>query len=116
HNHLSCYQIMIDVARRILHASRDTDLVVRWGGEEFLIYLVNSDPSKLPVMAQRILDTIAATPITVGNQHIHVTATIGFINYPLATVDDQALDRKSTRLNSSHVKISYAVFCLKKKK
>src|SRR5690606_42011788 len=25
-------------------------------------------------------------------------------------------DRKSTRLNSSHVKISYAVFCLKKKK
>src|SRR5690606_42082612 len=27
----------------------------------------------------------------------------------------QAVDRKSTRLNSSHVKISYAVFCLKKK-
>src|SRR5207249_5824974 len=27
-----------------------------------------------------------------------------------------ALDRKSTRLNSSHVSISYAVFCLKKKK
>src|SRR5690606_41526484 len=27
-----------------------------------------------------------------------------------------AVDRKSTRLNSSHVKISYAVFCLKKKK
>src|SRR5690606_40134197 len=26
-----------------------------------------------------------------------------------------SLDRKSTRLNSSHVKISYAVFCLKKK-
>src|SRR5690606_40270054 len=28
----------------------------------------------------------------------------------------EAKDRKSTRLNSSHVKISYAVFCLKKKK
>src|SRR5438874_6302869 len=28
----------------------------------------------------------------------------------------EALDRKSTRLNSSHVEISYAVFCLKKKK
>src|SRR5690349_23800585 len=28
----------------------------------------------------------------------------------------QQLDRKSTRLNSSHVEISYAVFCLKKKK
>src|SRR5690606_40108412 len=29
---------------------------------------------------------------------------------------DNNLDRKSTRLNSSHVKTSYAVFCLKKKK
>src|SRR5690606_41072125 len=29
---------------------------------------------------------------------------------------ENPLDRKSTRLNSSHVKISYAVFCLKKKK
>src|SRR6202043_2977472 len=28
---------------------------------------------------------------------------------------NSGLDRKSTRLNSSHVKISYAVFCLKKK-
>src|SRR5438445_2026243 len=29
---------------------------------------------------------------------------------------DHGLDRKSTRLNSSHANISYAVFCLKKKK
>src|SRR5256885_11717731 len=29
---------------------------------------------------------------------------------------DSAIDRKSTRLNSSHLVISYAVFCLKKKK
>src|SRR5690554_7660972 len=31
-------------------------------------------------------------------------------------VKKEGLDRKSTRLNSSHVRISYAVFCLKKKK
>src|SRR3712207_7698234 len=31
-------------------------------------------------------------------------------------VQDLLLDRKSTRLNSSHANISYAVFCLKKKK
>src|SRR2546430_16347325 len=31
-------------------------------------------------------------------------------------VDVAAIDRKSTRLNSSHSQISYAVFCLKKKK
>src|SRR2546427_4351469 len=32
------------------------------------------------------------------------------------TLGDQTVDRKSTRLNSSHSQISYAVFCLKKKK
>src|SRR5690554_7616852 len=37
--------------------------------------------------------------------------------YYVEGVDPAALvDRKSTRLNSSHVRISYAVFCLKKKK
>src|SRR5258707_2927187 len=35
---------------------------------------------------------------------------------PLVPVDAIERDRKSTRLNSSHANISYAVFCLKKKK
>src|SRR5947199_5625974 len=35
---------------------------------------------------------------------------------PLSIVQAPRLDRKSTRLNSSHLGISYAVFCLKKKK
>src|SRR5690554_7611084 len=35
---------------------------------------------------------------------------------PEPEVKPQVADRKSTRLNSSHVRISYAVFCLKKKK
>src|SRR5690606_41463869 len=34
----------------------------------------------------------------------------------LGNIGNGTRDRKSTRLNSSHVKISYAVFCLKKKK
>src|SRR5690554_7105804 len=34
----------------------------------------------------------------------------------LYQAEQKAEDRKSTRLNSSHVRISYAVFCLKKKK
>src|SRR5690554_7711945 len=40
----------------------------------------------------------------------------GGFNIPLHRLDTTKLDRKSTRLNSSHVRISYAVFCLKKKK
>src|SRR3712207_7740335 len=34
----------------------------------------------------------------------------------VCTAGELAIDRKSTRLNSSHANISYAVFCLKKKK
>src|SRR5690606_40819083 len=43
------------------------------------------------------------------------TPTTGFIDGEV-TLDVSGADRKSTRLNSSHVKSSYAVFCLKKKK
>src|SRR5690606_40292720 len=39
----------------------------------------------------------------------------GYPACPDHTEKEKLLDRKSTRLNSSHVKISYAVFCLKKK-
>src|SRR5436190_21734285 len=40
----------------------------------------------------------------------------GFRSYRLAYSRNPGTDRKSTRLNSSHTVISYAVFCLKKKK
>src|SRR5688572_31497425 len=36
-------------------------------------------------------------------------------HHPARREDDHRRDRKSTRLNSSHSQISYAVFCLKKK-
>src|SRR5699024_11937311 len=39
-----------------------------------------------------------------------------FVESVLKQLDNIHSDRKSTRLNSSHVSISYAVFCLKKKK
>src|ERR1022692_2767218 len=40
----------------------------------------------------------------------------GYNPKPLRTRTSSEVDRKSTRLNSSHLVISYAVFCLKKKK
>src|SRR2546430_12903871 len=42
-------------------------------------------------------------------------ASTGLI-YPMHQIKTACIDRKSTRLNSSHSQISYAVFCLKKKK
>src|SRR2546430_6359158 len=38
------------------------------------------------------------------------------VTHPILTQTSRQRDRKSTRLNSSHSQISYAVFCLKKKK
>src|SRR5690606_41454535 len=46
---------------------------------------------------------------------VYLVVAIGISQF-VPAVDLQQEDRKSTRLNSSHVKISYAVFCLKKKK
>src|SRR5690554_7205080 len=58
-----------------------------------------------------------------NSEVIKVTGTSATINYglnklrfPAAVKAGSDIDRKSTRLNSSHVRISYAVFCLKKKK
>src|SRR6266496_4510753 len=44
------------------------------------------------------------------------SATIRFAIEPMSSRLPAKVDRKSTRLNFSHVEISYAVFCLKKKK
>src|SRR5690625_6689737 len=43
------------------------------------------------------------------------TARTSWVASPSPSASDTGTDRKSTRLNSSHVAISYAVFCLKKK-
>src|SRR3712207_8610008 len=47
----------------------------------------------------------------------HVLPRTGWVSYPIRGEEDVegALDRKSTRLNSSHANISDAVFCLNKK-
>src|SRR5438874_9375316 len=46
----------------------------------------------------------------------HPQVKLGQVHAGEAPTPGPLLDRKSTRLNSSHVEISYAVFCLKKKK
>src|SRR3712207_7987936 len=50
-------------------------------------------------------------------KQIKIYGTDGNVGDPLGEqFEDEGADRKSTRLNSSHANISYAVFCLKKKK
>src|SRR5438874_11161813 len=54
-----------------------------------------------------------------GSSELHEHARDGYprrCGLSAGVTVSRVLDRKSTRLNSSHVEISYAVFCLKKKK
>src|SRR5690606_39496715 len=64
------------------------------------------------------LDTVGQVLSVVGLLGKTVSAATGPAGVVVGLLGFLAggIDRKSTRLNSSHVKISYAVFCLKKKK
>src|SRR5690554_1936423 len=71
-------------------------------------------PTMTMQRGERVLVTPRSLQPQTGNHHPVVERLVdrGFqVAYPRST-----RDRKSTRLNSSHVRISYAVFCLKKKK
>src|SRR3712207_8531637 len=55
-------------------------------------------------------------PGAVAFPHRHARGDVAQARGRAEVVADNEVDRKSTRLNSSHANISYAVFCLKKKK
>src|SRR5688572_32475953 len=65
--------------------------------------------SSLPRCAG-VLALLAESSVTAGEDALGAVHRAGEASSPAVT------DRKSTRLNSSHSQISYAVFCLKKKK
>src|SRR5690606_41999753 len=62
----------------------------------------------------QVLKRLGATPL--GRPRLLAAKTTAVLAIELVQLVVLVPDRKSTRLNSSHVKISYAVFCLKKKK
>src|SRR5438874_4635553 len=59
--------------------------------------------------------TAASLNMTGGTVTLVTAASKLVLAGNVTAASDTATDRKSTRLNSSHVEISYAVFCLKKK-
>src|SRR3712207_7557098 len=60
-------------------------------------------------------DTASEKPGTPAQPTTH-QGIIDFVNEVAGMTKPDRIDRKSTRLNSSHANISYAVFCLKKKR
>lgn len=84
HGHAAGDAVLVEVAQRLRATLREDDLVVRWGGEEFLIVVDERQVATAAALAQRLLDQIALTPVSYGAQQIHVSGSIGFASFPLA--------------------------------
>ncbi|NIA53548.1 GGDEF domain-containing protein [Massilia sp. TW-1] len=82
--------VLVEVARRLAAAVRESDMVVRWGGEEFMIHAPGMAPDTVAGMAGRILETIGAQPVDGGSCEIPVTLTAGIVALPPAA--DAAFD------------------------
>src|SRR3712207_8360527 len=70
----------------------------------------------LPSCTSRSIETRATSRLTGSKQEMTTVSGVSSMmtSTPVAASNARMLDRKSTRLNSSHANISYAVFCLKK--
>src|SRR5690606_41379091 len=78
---------------------------------------ISMTPRRMSLTASRLLAaTAVATMLLLLAMPASSLATTLTPSPATTCVPTVSSDRKSTRLNSSHVKISYAVFCLKKKK
>src|SRR3989442_13510072 len=115
--------------RRNLHSSRTDHPVRAEQGSFATFYLPRSHPSSV----RRGIHVVTHMPETFALESEDIRKTFGHFTalggvtlsvkrgefltlFTLRVTPPSAVkDRKSTRLNSSHVRISYAVFCLKKK-
>jgi diguanylate cyclase (GGDEF)-like protein len=88
-----------EVARRIRGELRSVDVAGRFGGEEFVVLVVQADSASAAVTAERIRAAVMASPIALGSGEIHVTISLGVAALPpdgrtgpeLLAAADQAL-------------------------
>ncbi len=72
------------IAESLRIALRETDMIVRWGGEEFLAFLPAIPRNGVDEIARRILNCISSQPVPFQDHMIHVNVSVGFAPFPLA--------------------------------
>ncbi|HSI60909.1 MAG TPA: GGDEF domain-containing protein [Ideonella sp.] len=82
--HAAGDEVLVEVARRLNAAVRGDDLVVRWGGEEFLILAPRASVAQSDQIAQRVLGSLGSTAVRGGQQSFSITVSIGHGRFPLA--------------------------------
>jgi diguanylate cyclase (GGDEF)-like protein len=83
HGHKAGDRVLSQVAGRINSALRQSDLLVRWGGEEFLIMCRDSEPSEGSGVARRILEAVGGAPFDLGGGGTIVrSCSVGWAPFP----------------------------------
>jgi diguanylate cyclase (GGDEF)-like protein len=83
HGHANGDLVLVAVAERLARAAGPRDLVVRWGGEEFLIFLPDGGLQQAQALALRVLECVGGDPVAVGAGTLCVTASVGYGSFPL---------------------------------
>jgi diguanylate cyclase (GGDEF)-like protein len=92
YGHLAGDRVLIEAARRLDQSLRKSDLLVRWGGEEFLILCRNVERREGAKVAGRVLNLIGTEPFTLpGGRQLRQTCSVGWANLPGYLTDPEAL-------------------------
>ena len=83
HGHAAGDAVLLQVSRLLKDIVRKPDLVLRWGGEEFLVLALDSDRNTPPVTALRVHEQVARhTFILPGGQSRKLTCSVGYALFP----------------------------------
>lgn len=88
YGHLGGDFVLIELSKLISTLLRDTDLLGRYGGEEFGIILPDTGLAGAVQVANRICDTVAQHKMLFNQQNIKATVSIGVVSYYDQTVDE----------------------------
>lgn len=92
HGHLVGSKVLKEMAVLLQKSVRDVDVVIRYGGDEYTIILVETTPDMAGIVAERIRSLVAAHPfLAVEGYAIRLTCSIGYSCCPDDTVSKQQL-------------------------
>ncbi|VAX03803.1 diguanylate cyclase (GGDEF domain) with PAS/PAC sensor [hydrothermal vent metagenome] len=77
HGHLAGDEVLRIISRRLQNSLRDTDILGRYGGEEFLIVLPNTGTKGGKVLAERLRHAIESEPVAFGDIQLTINISLG---------------------------------------
>lgn len=89
YGHLAGDRVLIQVAKTAREAIREGDILMRYGGEEFLVILPAASKENSRDVAERMRRKVEETSVADGDQVIRVTISIGITSYPEQDVEDE---------------------------